>query len=76
MAREDWAGSEEAMDADGQASKGLWCWLDDRFWAVGANGRSGRFRSESLSTSGASEEGVRGQRAFGKGCRLTQVECT
>ena len=35
-AREDRAGSEEAMDADGQAIKGLWCWLDDRFGAVSA----------------------------------------
>ena len=44
-ARGDWAGSEEPMDADGQAFKGLWCWLDDRFGAVRARGRGGQFRS-------------------------------
>ena len=37
-AREDWAGSEQAMVADGQAIKGLWCWLDERFGAVRARG--------------------------------------
>ncbi len=33
-ARGDWAGSEEPMDADGQAMKGLGCWLHERFGAV------------------------------------------
>ena len=37
-AREDWAGSEQPMDADGQAIKGLWGWVDDRFGAVRAGG--------------------------------------
>ena len=38
-AREDWAGSEEPMDADGQAIKGLWCWVDGRFGVVRARGK-------------------------------------
>ena len=38
-AREDWAGSEEPMDADGQAIKGLWGWLDDRFGGSGEGAR-------------------------------------
>ena len=40
-ARGDWAGSEEPMDADGQAIKGLWCWVDGRFGGgVGENGQA------------------------------------
>ena len=39
-AREDWAGSEEPMDGDGQAIKRLWCWLDDRWGRCGQGGEA------------------------------------
>ena len=38
-ARGDWAGSDQPMDADSQAIKGLWCWVDDEYGAVWAEGR-------------------------------------
>jgi len=43
-ARGDWAGSEGPMDADGQAIKGLWGWLDGRLGVVRAR-RSIPFRT-------------------------------